>query len=151
MNKHKSGPKGKRIIDWGSVASELRRNELDCKVKWNALCNATRARKGPYKVEEDQLIVNKVQEYFKNTSGSSSSSSSSNGGSSSSSNDVPCSSIDPVTAFVSNEVWDDLERTMGRPAKNIRLRWKITLSKRVASALEVKASAVVSNEDKEVR
>lgn len=115
MGKYRSGVKGKRVVDWSSVARELNRQVLDCKVKWSATCSASsRTRKGPYRVEEDQLIMTKVQDYI-NSCGSSSS-----GGSN--------------RAEVSQEVWEELEQTMGRPAKNIRLRWRITLSKRVAAA-----------------
>lgn len=103
MVKHQQKIQGRLCINWQLVSQSLNRPEQDCRERWQYIC-ATRVKKGPYKQEEDEVILQRMTEY---TAG---------GG------DLEA---------IGNDIWEWLEKELGRPAKNIRMRWKASLFKKL--------------------
>lgn len=93
--KHQIKFQGRLVINWAVVSQHLNRPEQECREKWQYIC-ASRVKKGPYKQEEDDIIIVRIKEHMESTG----------------------------SETIGNELWEALEKELGRPAKNIRLRWK---------------------------
>ena len=98
VSKHTKGyEQDGRIVEWDVVCKALNRSAEDCQEKWREV-DIQCSRKGPYKAVEDALIRQRVSEH-----------------------------TSAGDKRVRGEVWQQLERELGRPARYIRNRWKTAL------------------------